>query len=81
VADSQMQNVEKLLDLPVTMATEKCMLAKKNVKVIITTTEIGSHHPKIGSSAVESYVKKLKLAASTDNDEMTATILVNVKMI
>jgi hypothetical protein len=42
--------------------------------------KVGLHHPINSSSAVESYVKKLKLAASAGND-ITALIVVNVSWI
>jgi hypothetical protein len=80
VADSQLVNVEKLLDyLPPVDENVQSMLgpfiacdrgygkksimsllASKNYKVITIASKIGSENPIVGSSAVESYIDKIK---------------------
>jgi hypothetical protein len=80
VSDSQVKNVEKLLDyLPTIDENMNSMLgpllacnrgygkksilgllASKHYKVIMIASKIGSEHPIVGSSIVESYIEKIE---------------------
>ncbi len=80
VSDSQLKNVEKLLDYLPTIDNNMSsmlgpqlacdrgygkksvlgLLASKYYKVITITSKIGSEHPIVGSSIVESYIEKSK---------------------